>query len=182
MAALRPGYIAEHKPRSPFGWVGPDIPVEDFIGLHTDAGAYAVHVQEPWGGSWDTLARARAVTDKSVLVKGVLSEREVGRVVASGAVALLIEGQNDHLPVRLPVIEVTTPEALGRALQREPAWIVVNARDIDTGEMHPERHDEMRSLIPEGVGAIAASGLVEPRADYDLSLIGTALMEACGVA
>jgi len=124
-------------------------------------------------------ARASGAAGALLIVR-MLDEDTLNRMVDAAArvgLFLLIESFDEH------DLERSVP-ALDRC---DAAGVTVlagiNARNLDTLEVHFERFGELRGRIPDGVPAIAESGITRPeqaaavaRLGYRGALIGSALM------
>lgn len=125
--------IAEVKTRSPFHFTSTDswemlfeiaIEVGDMISIHTDS---------RWGGSMETLKRARGMTDLPILAKGYhRSNREIEMALGLGANKVLTV---DFIPCP-ELIDNCLLEPLSlRGLMQLPegSKAVWNARDLTDG-------------------------------------------------
>ncbi len=81
------------------------------------------------------------------------------------------------------LIEAHTREEFNRALDAGAKVLGVNARDLQTFEMHPELFGELAPSYPEGVIKVAESAVLRPEhvrayrdAGADAVLIGEALV------
>jgi len=85
--------IAEVKTESPFGFksekswdelFGIASKIGDIISIHTDA---------RWGGSFDLIKKARGLTDKKILAKGIhAKDEEIRKAIEAGADYVLVSG------------------------------------------------------------------------------------------
>jgi indole-3-glycerol phosphate synthase len=201
----RPGainVIAEFKRRSPSrGVLREDLhPVVVAQGYEI-AGAAALSVltdEAHFGGSLEDLTEARSATllptlqkdfmvdsyqireawiagaDAVLLIAAVLSDHELG-TLHSTAAELGLEA----------LVEVHDQAELERALAVEPAIVGVNNRDLHTMEVRLETALELAERIPDGVVAVAESGIASGAdvrrlrdAGYDAFLVGEHLMTA----
>jgi len=196
-----PSVVAEIKRSSPSaGEIASPDPREQ-ARAYTDAGAAAISVlTEPdhFHGSLDDLRAVRAATDLPVLRKDFLVD--VSQVVqsrAAGADAVLLITAcltDDELLAMLAaatewgmdaLVETHSPADLDRALATDAQIIGVNARDLETLEVNPERALAQLGRIPSDRIAVMESG-ISTRAQVVAAvnagasgiLIGEALMRA----
>lgn len=142
----RPLLIAEAKPVSPFGFRS-DRSWEELFALACDVGDWvSVHTDPRWGGSFELLARARAMTDKPLLAKGIhATDEEVRRAFAVGADYALVVGRVPAVHADRCLIEPTT---LAELAALDPALRAVwNSRDLATGNMKAETFAEARKIF-----------------------------------
>ncbi|MGH7693289.1 MAG: indole-3-glycerol phosphate synthase TrpC, partial [Candidatus Dormibacteria bacterium] len=83
------------------------------------------------------------------------------------------------------LVEVHDETELAMALDAGATMVGVNQRDLATFEVDPDRAAKLRPLIPEGVVAVAESGIRSPAdterlrsAGYDAILVGESLVTA----
>jgi len=128
-------------------------------------------------------ARASGAAGALLIVR-MLDEDTMNRMVDAAArvgLFLLIESLIESFDER--DLERSVP-ALDRCdAAGVTALAGVNARNLDTLEVHFERFGELRGRIPDGIPAIAESGITRPeqaaavaRLGYRGALIGSALM------
>lgn len=142
----RPLFIAEAKPRSPFGFSSGSS-WEALLSLAIDCGdVVSVHTDPRWGGSLDLIRAARAKTGKPILAKGIHAEdAEVRAALEAGATFALVVGRMpaaDILPRCL--IEPLSVAEL-RSLPPEVA-AVWNSRDLADGSLKKEAFAEARAV------------------------------------
>ncbi|MGL4176590.1 MAG: indole-3-glycerol phosphate synthase TrpC [Dermatophilaceae bacterium] len=198
----RPGLslIAEVKRASPSKGELSGIP--DPAGLaaaYVAGGAAAVSVlteRRRFGGTLADLGAVRAAVDVPVLRKDfVVTDYQVWEARAHGAdlVLLIVAALDDAALAALlrrteelamtALVEVHDETETRRALDAGASVVGVNARDLKTLEIHPETFSRLRPLVPDGVLAVAESGIDGPEtaggyADQgaDAVLVGEALV------
>jgi indole-3-glycerol phosphate synthase len=206
LAAPGFGAIAEFKRRSPSaGDLRPHGDVEQVARAYDAAGARAmsVLVDERFGGSWDDLRAARAVTRLPLLAKGFFSspaDFEQARDAGADAVLILLRDLTDPAATALlnvartlgldTLVEAHDADELARAANLEAPVIGINARDLSDFSIHRHAQLELvaRACALEGQKdriVIAESG-IETRAQAAAAelaganaiLVGSTLMRA----
>jgi indole-3-glycerol phosphate synthase len=197
--------IAEIKRKSPSaGPLSCVLAPDERAVRYAEAGAAMVSVlcDGPYfDGSWEHVSSARARLDAAgfavpILAKEfVLEESQIAEARRRGADAILliariVDGERLSQLVRAaraegvePLVEVVDEGELRAALSAQARIVGVNARDLDTLAMDPERAARVCSAIPVDVVAVHLSGLREvgdvaniSRGRADAALIGEALM------
>lgn len=198
----RLGLIAEIKRRSPSaGALSSALSVVERARAYVAGGAVAVSVLtdgEFFGGSYDDLSAASAAIDAPTLCKDfVLDEVQLDHAAAAGAslALLIVRLLDDAALARLitaararslaPLVEVTDEAELERALSAGARLVGVNARDLDTLAIDPDRARRVLDQVPRGRVAVHLSGLSTPEhvravaaGRADAALAGEALMRA----
>jgi indole-3-glycerol phosphate synthase/phosphoribosylanthranilate isomerase len=199
----RPGFgaIAEFKRRSPSaGDLRPDGDVAQVARAYQAGGARAmsVLVDERFGGTWDDLRAARAVTTLPLLAKGFFStpaDLEQARDAGADAVLILLRDLNDAAAVALlhvartlgldTLVEAHDAEELARAATLDAPVIGINARDLSTFSIDRRAQLELVSCAPRDRVVIAESGIATraQAAAAELAgangiLVGSTLMRA----
>jgi tryptophan synthase beta chain len=204
LALAAPGLhlIAEVKRSSPsVGVINPTADPVAQARAYVAGGAAAISVLcEPhwFGGSVADLRAVRAAVPVPVLAKEfVVDPRQLPVLRAAGADLVLLLAAL-HPARRLadlvarardlgmePLVEIHAERELDTALATGATFIGVNARDLRTLTVDPERVTRLRALVPEDRLAIGESGVrtVETvrawrAAGYDAALVGEALMRA----
>jgi indole-3-glycerol phosphate synthase len=204
-ALARPGrvnVIAEHKRRSPSrGPIREDLAPADVARAYEANGASAISVltDEPFfGGRMDHLVEARAACSLPVLRKDfVVDPWQVWEARAAGADAVLLivaALSDDGIRALLAVageagvdalVEVHDAGELDRALAAGSRIVGVNNRDLRTLAVSIETSLGLAPAIPDGVLAVAESGIrtgADVRrlreAGFDAFLVGEHLMAA----
>lgn len=167
--------IAEVKTESPFGYKAEQSWEELFAIASSVGDIVSIHTDLRWCGSFERLERARSMTDKPILAKGIhASDAEIERALACGADWVLVVGRVPHVAVEKCFIEPNTLEEL-RAL---PAGLraVWNSRDLQTGGLKDETFKQAREIFP---GWLCQASNIKSIADIgpgaDAVLVGTHL-------
>lgn len=171
-----PHIIAEVKRASPSKGALADIPEPASLAARYEAGgASAISVlteERRFLGSLDDLRAVRAAVSVPVLRKDFIADeyqlleaRAFGAdlallIVASLAPARLAQLHDFATDLGLSVlVEVHDEREIDAALEAGARILGVNTRDLKTFTMHPERFAELRARIPDGVVAVAESGV-----------------------
>lgn len=194
--------IAEIKRRSPSaGPLSTALGVAERARVYERGGARMLSVlcdSKYFDGSYDHLALARAATELPILCKEfVLDECQLDAARAHGADAVLLIVRC-LTPERLAVliaaaqsrglaalVEVHAPAEATIALDAGATLIGVNARDLDTLELHPEQARRVLAALPAPIVRVHLSGIHTDaqvtevaRSPADAALIGESLMRA----
>ncbi|QCR19294.1 indole-3-glycerol phosphate synthase TrpC [Agrococcus sp. SGAir0287] len=168
--------IAEVKRASPSKGRIADIPEPaELAAAYAAGGASVISVLTEgrrFLGTLDDLRAVRGAVDVPVLRKDFLASRyQLLEARAAGAdlVLLIVAALDDATLADLHafatglglsvLVEVHDADEVRRALAVGARIVGVNTRDLQTFQMHPERFAELRPLIPEGVVAVAESGV-----------------------
>jgi indole-3-glycerol phosphate synthase len=192
--------IAEVKRSSPSK--GARAPIADpaaLAGEYAAGGAAAISVlteQRRFGGSLDDLRAVRAAVDVPVLRKDfIVTAYQLWEARAAGAdLALLIvaaltdQELNDLLGTAAEaglttLVEVHDEAELDRALSAGARLVGVNARNLKTLDVDPGTFARLAPRVPDGVVAVAESGVRGPddvrryaEQGADVVLVGEALV------
>jgi indole-3-glycerol phosphate synthase len=195
------GAIAEFKRRSPSaGDLRPGGDVEQVAHAYEIGGARAmsVLVDERFGGSWDDLRAARAVTRLPLLAKGFFStpaDFEQARDAGADAVLILLRDLPDQSATALlhvartlgldTLVEAHDAEELARAAKLDAPVIGINARDLSNFSIHRRKQLELVAAAPKDRIVIAESGIATRAqaaaaelAGANAILVGSTLMRA----
>jgi indole-3-glycerol phosphate synthase len=206
LAAPGFGAIAEFKRRSPSaGDLRPAGDVAQVASSYETAGARAmsVLVDERFGGSWDDLRAARAVTKLPLLAKGFFSSSadfEQARDAGADAVLILLRDLTDQSATALlhaartlgldTLVEAHDAEELARAAKLEAPVIGINARDLSDFSIHRRRQLDLvatacalegqkdRIVIAESGIDTRAQAAAAELAGANAILVGSTLMRA----
>lgn len=169
--------IAEVKTASPFGYKS-DKSWDELFAIANEIGdMISIHTDPRWGGSFDLIQKARALTSKPILAKGIhVTDEEVQQALDAGASKVLVVGRVPAIHAEKCLIEPNTLEEL-RAVP-VGSQVVWNTRDLSTGGLKRETFVEARALW--GGWLCQASNIrtvadIEPGADT--VLVGTHLAE-----
>jgi indole-3-glycerol phosphate synthase len=168
--------IAEVKRRSPSkGDLAPDLDPAEVAAAYAAGGAVCLSVltdRDYFGGSPEDVGAAKRASGLPALRKDfTVSAADVcdARLMGADAV-LLIVAALDHgelgsflsLAERLhldALVEVHDEAELARALDAGARMVGVNQRDLRTFDVDPERARRLARRIPDGVVAVAESGI-----------------------
>jgi indole-3-glycerol phosphate synthase len=139
--------FAEVKTLSPFGWKSAETWDSLFEIANKVGDALSIHTDPRWGGSFDLLQRARRLTTKPILAKGIhATDREVELAVEAGADYVLVVGRTPQCHLERCLIEPVTIEDL--AALDPSVRAVWNSRDLSTGGMKKESFADARKVFP----------------------------------
>jgi indole-3-glycerol phosphate synthase len=152
-------------------------------------------------GGFHHLEEARAALDAESLgtpllaKEFVLDERQIREAASRGADAVLLIARIVSAPALAalvaasralglePLVEIVTEDELAAALDAHATLVGVNARDLDTLVIDPDRARRVLAAIPDTCIAVHLSGLRGPEdvravagTDADAALVGEALM------
>lgn len=172
---MNPQFIAEVKTASPFGWRSRYSWDELFKLANEYGDIISIHTDSRWEGSVDLVAKARSLTKKPILAKGIhASDYDIVRVVEAGADYVLVVGRIPNIYQEQCILEpLTLAELKEIPLQYKVVW---NSRDLKTGGMKTETFEEARALRK---GWLCQASNIKTVADIkegaDAVLVGTYL-------
>ena len=201
LAAPGFGAIAEFKRRSPSaGDLRPAGDVAEVARTYAASGARAmsVLVDDRFGGSWEDLRAARAVTELPLLAKGFFSTAEhlrTARESGADAALLLLRDLDDGAMRELmrdaealgldTLVEAHDADELARAVALDAPVLGINARDLATFAIDRAAQLELVVRAPRDRVVIAESGIdthaqaaAAELAGANAVLVGSALMRA----
>jgi indole-3-glycerol phosphate synthase len=165
--------IAEVKTRSPFGFRSEKSWEELFAIAERAGDMLSIHTDPRWGGSFELVRKAKLLTKKPILAKGIhASDSDIEQAIEAGADYVLVVGRVSKVHVDRCLIEPNTLAEL-RTL-RATAKAVWNSRDLATGGMKTETFAEARNIFPGWLcqaSNIESVDDIEPGADA--VLVGT---------
>jgi indole-3-glycerol phosphate synthase len=138
--------IAEVKIRSPFGYAS-DRTWDELFSIAQEVGdIISIHTDPRWGGSFELLERARSLTSKPILAKGIHQrDADVQRALDLGADWVLVVGRIPELHQEKCIVEPLTLEELRTVpTNLRAAW---NSRDLADGTLKTETFQEARKLF-----------------------------------
>ena len=160
---MKPLLIAEVKTQSPFGFLSEKSWDELFAIANEYGDMLSIHTDPRWGGSFELLKQARAMTDKPILAKGIhATDEEVERALALGADKVLVVGRIPSVHLERCFIEpYTLTELHSLPLGASAVW---NSRDLTTGALKPETFAAARAVFP---GYLIQASNIKTMADVD---------------
>lgn len=165
--------IAEVKTESPFGWQSEDSWDELFEIANQVGDILSIHTDSRWGGSFELVKKARQLTDKPILAKGIhASDQEIIKAIKAGANYVLVVGRIPKVHLDKCLIEPYTLDELSKLPKDTKA--VWNSRDLKTGGLKLEDFEAARKIWP---GWLCQASNIETLEDIDpfanAVLIGT---------
>ena len=137
--------IAEVKIMSPFGYKSEKSWEELFEMANSIGDIISIHTDSRWGGSFDLLKKARNLTKKPILAKGIHEmDNDVSMAIDNGADYILVVGRIPLINQEMCLIE---PKSLNQ-LKNIPTTLkaVWNQRDLETGGRKKESFKEARKI------------------------------------
>ena len=151
--------------------------LELFITADYIGDVIAVYTDKEFNGSYDLIARARRLTDKPILAKGIhATDENVKKAIDAGANYVLVVGRIPEVYQEKCWIEPYTLEELARI--PEEFKVVWNSRDLRTGGLKEETFEQARQIRKGWLCQASNIGTmkdVHPEADG--ILVGTHLVE-----
>lgn len=174
---MKPIFIAEVKTRSPFGWRSDKTWDELFEIANTHGDWLSIHTDARWGGSMELIKKARKLTDKPILAKGIhATDQEVEQALMAGADFVLVVGRLPKSHIDKCLIEVLNLEQF--AMLPSGARAVWNQRDLATGKAKKETFAQSRKTWQGWLAQ--ASHISSPKSinkGADAVIIGTHLVD-----
>ncbi len=139
--------IAEVKTHSPFGFDSEKSWDELFTIAEKAGDIISIHTDPRWNGSFDLIRKAKSLTSKPILAKGIHKTDDlIEKAVEAGADFVLVVGRVPAVHAEKCLIE---PYDLAELKTIPPEMKVVwNSRDLKTGGMKTETFEEARKLFP----------------------------------
>jgi indole-3-glycerol phosphate synthase len=165
--------IAEVKTNSPFGWTSDKSWDELFVIANSVGDMLSIHTDPRWGGSFDLIKKAKSLTDKPILAKGIhATDEDVVQAIEAGADKVLVVGRVPLVHNEKCIIEPYTISELITLDQNVQA--VWNSRDLKTGGMKEESFSDARESFS---GWLCQASNIETIADIQKGanaiLVGT---------
>jgi indole-3-glycerol phosphate synthase len=169
--------IAEVKTQSPFGWKSAKTWDELFALANSVGDIISIHTDPRWGGSMEAISRARALTKKPILAKGIhATDAEITEAIERGANYVLVVGRIPLVHLDVCLIEPNTLAELGDIPNTLKA--VWNSRDLSDGGFKSETFARAREAF---LGWLCQASNIRTVADVergaDAVLVGTHLEE-----
>ena len=137
--------IAEVKTKSPFGFTSNES-WEDLFELANKTGdIISIHTDSRWGGSFDLISKAKKLTDKPILAKGIHArDEDISLALEKGADFVLIVGRIPEIHKEKCFIEPFTLEELHKI--PSTFKVVWNSRNLLTGKLKDETFEQARKI------------------------------------
>lgn len=167
--------IAEVKTASPFGYKSEKSWEELFAIAHDIGNIISIHTDPRWNGSFELIKKARTLSTKPILAKGIhATDEEIKHAIDHGADFVLVVGRIPKIHLDKCLIEPYTLDEL-RKIPPE-LKVVWNNRDLNTGGLKTEGFEEARQNF---LGWICQASNLKTVADInqkaDAVLVGTHL-------
>ena len=169
--------IAEVKTQSPFGWRSDKTWEELFEIANRTGDIISIHTDPRWGGSFDLLKKARLLTKKPILAKGIHeNDKLIQQAIEAGADWVLVVGRVPATYIDRCLIEPTTLEEL-KSIPTN-IKVVWNSRDLVTGGLKKETFKQARALFKGWLcQASNIKSIHDIKTGADAILVGTYLQE-----
>ena len=175
--------IAEVKTQSPFGWKSDKNWDELFKIANGIGDIISIHTDARWGGSFELLQKARSLTNKPILAKGIHgSDTDIAKAINIGADWILVVGRIPTLHIEKCLVEPLTIDEL-KTIPRN-LRVVWNSRNLKDGSLKKETFTEARAIF---TGWLCQASNIKTIDDIkegaDAVLVGTHLVEfaeSCG--
>jgi len=169
--------IAEVKTLSPFGFRS-DKTWDELFALADRVGdILSIHTDPRWGGSFELIKKAKAMTAKPILAKGIhATDADIRKAIDAGADFVLVVGRVPEIHQDTLLIEpLTLAELMTVPPEMKAVW---NSRDLADGGMKKETFADARKIFP---GWLCQASNIRTVQDIeekaDAVLVGTHLEE-----
>ena len=137
--------IAEVKTKSLFGYNSLKSWDELFELANQTGDWISIHTDERWEGSFDLIKKARKLTSKPILAKGIhRNNSDIIKAVESGADYVLVVGRIPNVHQDKSIIE---PLDLNELSNIPSSFKVIwNARNLETGSPKKETFEQAREI------------------------------------
>ena len=135
--------IAEVKTHSPFGYTSKHTWDELFAVACEIGDIISVHTDPRWGGSFELITKAKSLTDKPILAKGIHNtDAEVAEALERGADYVLVVGRMPSVGIEKCLIEpLSLAELATIPASQKVVW---NTRDLADGSLKIETFEDAR--------------------------------------
>lgn len=138
--------IAEVKTHSPFGFTSTKSWDELFAIAHEIGDIISIHTDPRWGGSLDLIKKAKELTTKPILAKGIhATDVEIQQAIDAGASYVLVVGRIPQIQLNKCLIEPLSLQELSTI--PDNLKVVWNSRDLKDGTLKKETFEEAISLF-----------------------------------
>jgi indole-3-glycerol phosphate synthase len=138
--------IAEVKTESPFGFKSEKSWDELFILANEVGDIISIHTDPRWGGSFDLIKKAKLLTNKLILAKGIhTTNKEIEQAIEAGADYILVVGRIPAIHQDKCLIEPLTLAELKTIPQ--DLKVIWNSRDLSGGGIKNETFEQARNMF-----------------------------------
>jgi hypothetical protein len=167
--------IAEVKTDSPFGFKSERSWEELFEVANEIGDMFSIHTDPRWGGSFELVRRARTLTKKPILAKGIhVSNDDIKRALDAGADLVLVVGRMPLVHLEQCILEPISLRELGT--YPPDVRVLWNTRDLSNGMAKKETFIQARRAFS---GWLCQGSFIKVPSDIDptadAALIGTEL-------
>lgn len=137
----------------------------------------SIHTDERWGGSLHLVQKARTLTAKPILAKGIhATDEDIKNALDAGADYVLVVGRVPSMHREKCLIEPLTLAEL--ATLPHDIKVVWNSRDLSHGGLKEETFEDARKLFPGWLcQASNIKNVGDIRDDANAVLVGAHLTE-----
>lgn len=169
--------IAEVKTESPFGWKSSKSWDELFAIANRIGDIISIHTDSRWGGSFDLIKKAKVLTNKPILAKGIhATDDEIEKAVNAGADYVLVVGRIPTIHLDKMLIEPLTLDEL--KIIPEDLKVVWNSRDLSDGGLKKETIEKAREIFKGWLCQASNIATIEDiKREANAVLVGTHLLE-----
>lgn len=169
--------IAEVKTQSPFGWESEKTWDELFAVANGIGDMISIHTDARWGGSCELITKAKAMTGKPILAKGIhATDDDVQKAIDAGADFVLVVGRIPEIHKDKCLVEPLTFADL--KLLPHDVKAVWNSRDLSDGSLKKESFAQARAAFPGWLCQASNIRTIQNvHGGADAALIGTHLEE-----
>jgi indole-3-glycerol phosphate synthase len=169
--------IAEVKTHSPFGWDSKKSWDELFNIANQIGDIISIHTDPRWHGSFDLIKKAKLLTEKPILAKGIhAKDSDIIKAIKHGADYVLVVGRIPKVNIERCFIEPMSIHEL-RSIPKD-LKVVWNSRNLKDGTRKQETFEEARRVFSGWL--CQASNIVtvnDISMDADAILVGSNLIE-----
>lgn len=172
----KPTIIAEVKTKSPFGFASDKSWDELFMIANEVGDIISIHTDERWGGDFDLIKKAKCLTHKPILAKGIhASDEEIEKAILNGADYVLVVGRMTEVHKDKCLFEPLNLEELKHI--PDNLKVVWNSRDLSNGKNKTETFEQAREIFKGWLCQASNIKTVnDVKAGADAILVGTNLI------
>ncbi len=169
--------IAEVKTQSPFGFQSDKSWDELFELANAVGDIISIHTDPRWGGSFDLIKKAKSLTDKPILAKGIHeNDKEIEKAIEAGTDYVLVVGRLTNNHKEKCLFEPLSLEEL-RSIPKN-LKVVWNSRDLSDGKDKTETFEQAREIFKGWLcQASNIKNVSDIKVGADAVLVGTNLLE-----